>query len=296
MFDGFETRRIAVEGADIHYKRGGPPDGVPVVLIHGYPQSHLCWRDVAPALAEQFNVFVPDLRGYGASTGPEPDPEHLGYSKRAMANDIVGLMAEAGIDRFAVAGHDRGGRVAYRMALDHPDAVRRLVVLDMIPTLDVVERTSKDLALAVYHWFFLAQPVPLPETLIAAEPDYYIRWTINSWLGEGFELDADILAAYCQDFSHMSVIQAACEDYRAGMSSDLDDDRADRAAGRRIQCPMHVLWGAQSDDSRDLGHISTWQNWASGKVTGQALQSGHFLPEERPREVVHEIAKFLTDL
>jgi len=295
MFEGFESHRADVDGASIHYKCGGPPDGAPVVLLHGYPQSHVCWRDVAPELATTHNVFVPDLRGYGASTGPDPDPEHLGYSKRAMAADIVALMGEAGFDRFAVAGHDRGGRVAYRMALDHPDVIEKLMVLDMIPTLDVVKQTNKNLALAVYHWFFLAQPAPLPETLIAANPEYYVSWTINSWLGKGFELEAGAIASYCTNFGNMSVIQAACEDYRAGMSSDLDHDLSDRDAGRRIQCPVHALWGDQSDDGRDLGHIAAWQRWADGDVTGRALKCGHFLPEERPVDVAREIAEFLQN-
>jgi len=296
MFSNFETCRAEVGAAAIYYKRGGRSDAPPVVLLHGYPQSHLCWRDVAPELAEYFDVFVPDLRGYGASLGPVPDPEHQNYAKRAMADDIVALMAEAGHARFAVAGHDRGGRVAYRMALDHPDVVSKLAVLDMIPTLDEVERTDREMALSTYHWFFLAQPAPMPETMIAANPEYYISWTINSWLGEGFELAPEAMATYCSNFARMSVIQAACEDYRAGMSSDLDNDRADRETGRKIQCPLHVLWGDKSGQGRDVGHLKTWSEWTQNgtdQVSGKALNCGHFLPEEKAGETAAELVAFL---
>jgi len=296
MFENFETCRAHLGAAEIHYKRGGRSDAPPVVLLHGYPQSHLCWRDVAPALAQRFNVFVPDLRGYGASLGPEPDPDHQNYAKRAMADDIVALMAEAGHARFAVAGHDRGGRVAYRMALDHPDVVTKLAVLDIIPTLEAVERTNRNMALRTYHWFFLAQPAPMPETMIAADPEFYVSWTINSWLGAGFDLAPEAMAAYCDDFARMRVIQAACEDYRAGMTSDLDNDRADRAAGRKIQCPLHVLWGDESNQGRDFGHLKTWAEWSqngAAQVSGKALTCGHFLPEEKPVETEAELIAFL---
>ena len=291
MFDNFTSHSIIVNEAEIFLRCAG--DGPPLVLLHGYPQSHLCWRHVAPALAQEFSVIVPDLRSYGESRGPEPDVAHLGYSKRAMAGDIVAVMAELGFAEFALAGHDRGGRVAYRLALDHPERLTKVSFLDMIPTLEMAERTDKGLALATYHWFFLAQPAPLPERLIGAEPDFYIDWTIRSWLARDFEMEPEVMQAYCRNFHQPSVIQAACEDYRAGMSADLEHDAADRQAGRRITCPVQTLWGENRAKGRANDPVEIWRRWAND-VRGRPLDCGHFLPEEKPDEVISELREFFT--
>ena len=291
MFEGFETRRIATEGAEIHLVMGG--SGPPLALLHGYPQSHVAWHRVAPRLAESFTVVVPDLRGYGDSTGPEPDPGHQGYCKRAMAGDVAEVMAALGFERFGLAGHDRGGRVAYRLALDQPERVRRLAVLDMVPTLEMAERTDWAQALADYHWYFLAQPAPLPERLIGADPDFYLEHTIGSWLGAAGNIEAQAMAEYRRAFRRPSVIAAACADYRAGLTTDLAHDDADRAAGRRIACPLLALWGAEESDSGRHDYLAIWQGWAD-RATGRALQCGHFLMEEAPDETAAALAGFFA--
>src|SRR5271156_697146 len=216
MFDGFTSKRIATSGAEIALVQGG--SGPPLLLIHGYPQNHVIWHKVAPRLAERFTLVIPDLRGDGASSKPATDKEHLPYSKRAMALDMVELMRALGFDRFDVAGHDRGARVTYRLALDHPDRVRRAAVLDIIPTIEQYERVDRFGARTIYHWYFLAQPAPFPETLIGKDPDYFLGHELRSWSGLNSAFTADALDAYHAAFRNPEVIHATCEDYRAGIT------------------------------------------------------------------------------
>jgi haloacetate dehalogenase len=295
LFPGFTERRIATPAAEIAVWMGG--SGPPLLLLHGFPQTHACWHLVAPRLAAFFTIVCPDLRGYGASrfSGAET-PDHAAHSKRAMAEDQVATMAALGFERFFVAGHDRGGRVAYRLALDHPDRVAKLAVLDIVPTLEQFERMNAASALSAYHWLFLAQKFDLPERLIAGDPDFYLDWTIGSWVAPGGLLAPEAMAAYRRAFRDASVIHAACEDYRAGATIDCDIDRGDRDAGRRIECPLLALWGGRRSvgaAAAAAGPIDTWRRWARA-VEGGPIACGHFLPEEAPEPVAQALARFLT--
>lgn len=280
---------IAANGVALAVRRFGA--GPPVLLLHGYPQTHRMWHAVAPALAERFTVVCPDLRGYGDSAKPPGDPHHAAYSKRAMAADMAALMTALGHERFAVVGHDRGGRVTHRLCLDHPDRVTRAAVLDIVPTHTLFGRWDRAVALAYYHWTFLAQPAPLPERLIGADPDFYLEWKLGSW---GTDLDTfapEALDAYRQAFRNPATIHATCEDYRAGATIDLDHDAADRAA--RVRCPLLVLWGRQGLMHRHFDVLGTWREKAVD-VRGEALDAGHFLAEERPAETRAALRAFLT--
>ena len=289
MFAGFEQRRIATAGAEIALRIGG--SGQPVLLLHGYPQTSAIWHAVAPRLAEHFTIVAPDLRGYGASSRPPSDPEHVRYSKRAMAQDMVEAMAALGHDRFDLVGHDRGGRVAYRLALDHPSCVRRLALLDIVPTAEQFDRADKDGAIGIFHWYFLAQPAPFPERLIGADPDYFLRTLCGRWAGRTDALAPEAMAEYLAAFRDPEVIRATCEDYRAGATVDYALDAADRAAGRRIDCPLLVLWGGSG---RRRQVLETWSLWATD-LRGRALDCGHFLPEEAPEETAAELLAFFSD-
>ena len=285
-FDGFEERRIATSGAEIHLVTGG--SGPPLLLVHGYPQTHVMWHRVAAPLAERFTVVAPDIRGYGASSKPPAGSDGTGYSKRTMALDLVEVMAALGHERFRLAGHDRGARVSYRMALDHPDRVERLVTLDIIPTLDQFEATSAALARAMWHWFFLSQPSPLPERLICAERDIVLDSFLRSWSGSPGSISDAAIAEYRAAWTD-ETIRATCDDYRAGATVDCEIDAADREAGRRITCPMLALWGDRGG-RRDL--LEVWRRWADD-VRGSGLPCGHFIAEEAPRELLAEMVPFL---
>jgi len=290
MLEGFATRRIDTSEASIHLALGGA--GPPLLLLHGYPQTHVCWHLVAPRLARHFTVVCPDLRGYGESRGPAEDTaDHAAYSKRAMARDQVAVMSALGFERFGVTGHDRGGRVAYRLALDHPERVSRLALLDIVPTGEMVSRVDRTLAYGTYHWFFLAQPFDLPERLIAADPDFYLDWTVASWAGEGASLAPEAMARYRAAFHNPAVIHAACEDYRAGLGIDAALDAADKQAGRRIACPLLVLWGERRPERKADQWLSIWREWATD-VEGGPVTSGHFLAEERPDEIAARLERF----
>src|SRR5271155_4130114 len=290
MFDGFQSKRITTSGANIALVQGG--SGPPLLLLHGYPQTHVIWHKVAPRLAERFTLVIPDLRGYGASSKPATDKEHLTYSKRAMALDMVELMRALGFDRFDVAGHDRGARVTYRLALDHPGRVRRAAVLDVIPTIEQFERADRFVARAIYHWYFLAQPAPFPETLIGKDPDYFLYHSMQSWRGsEPFSPEA--LEAYRKSFRDPEVIHASCEDYRAGITCDCKFDEADRVAGRKIALPMLALWGVLGRPNRGAGILEVWKNWATD-VRGKGLECGHFIPEEAPDALTEELLAFFA--
>ncbi|HZA65877.1 MAG TPA: alpha/beta hydrolase [Geminicoccaceae bacterium] len=287
MFEGFETRDVLTGETSIRVRIGG--SGPPVLLLHGYPQTHAMWHRVAPVLAERCTVVCADLRGYGDSGKPASDPEHAAYCKRASAGDMVAVMAGLGFSRFKVAGHDRGGRVAHRLALDHPERLEALAVLDIVPTRTVFGATDQALATAYYHWFFLVQPYDLPERLIGADPVYYLRRKLGAWAAlEQFAPEA--LAEYERCFADPAVIHASCEDYRAAASIDLAHDEAD--LDRRIQCPLLALWGGRGVIEKHFDVLATWREKAAGPVGGRALDCGHFLAEERPEETARELLTF----
>jgi haloacetate dehalogenase len=283
VFDGFATEDVDTGEAVIHLRRGGA--GPPVLLLHGYPQTHVMWHLVAPLLARDFTVVAPDLRGYGDSSKPPTTADHEPYSKRAWARDGVAVMRHYGFDRFAVAGHDRGARCAYRMALDHPDRVERVAVLDVIPTADMYRRTDMRMALGAWHWFFLPQPYDLPERLLAADPEGF-------YFGSRRDLFApEALAEYERCLRDPRVIHAICEDYRAGATIDFELDEGDRGRNA-IACPLLALWG----ESGPLGRtdvLDTWRAWAHD-VRGAALPCGHHLPEEAPEETYAALREFLA--
>jgi haloacetate dehalogenase len=289
MLEGFSERRIATGDAELFVRIGGA--GPPLVCLHGYPQSHLTWRHVAPSLAERYTVVLPDLRGYGASEIPPSDEAHLNYSKRTMARDIVALMAALGHERFFLAGHDRGARVAYRLALDAPERVAAVAVLDIIPTIENWEAMDYRRAYGAYHWPFLAQPAPLPERLIGSDPEWYCRQQIGAWMDDPGAADAAALDAYCAAFARPGAVHAACEDYRAGYTCDLEHDRIDRDAGTRIAAPLLALWGAGRDGKRSAHFPAVWERWTT-ELTATPLPCGHFLMEERPHETARALRAF----
>ena len=288
LFPGFAPRRIRVSGAEINLVMRG--DGPPLLLLHGYPQTHAMWHRIAPRLAQYFTVVCPDLRGYGDSGKPESEPDHRTYSKRAMAQDQVEAMQALGFPRFALAGHDRGGRVAHRLARDHPQRVERLAVLDISPTAIMYGKTDMAFATAYYHWFFLIQPFDLPERLIGADPAYYLRKKLGGWGSAGLALfDPRALAEYERCFRDPATIRATCEDYRAAATIDLEHDAAD--ASRKLDCPLLVLWGAKGVVHRFFDPIADWKSVAND-VRGKALPSGHYLPEEVPDATCAELLAF----
>jgi haloacetate dehalogenase len=290
VLPGFGYRHVDVDGIAINCAIAG--SGPPLLLLHGYPQNHLMWRQVAPALARDHTVVAADLRGYGDSAKPAPDAEGRVYSKRLMARDQVGLMRELGFARFALAGHDRGARVAHRLVLDHPEAVERLAVLDIVPTRHVFRNVSREMGLAYYHWFFLAAPNGIPEQMIGADPAFWLNALIGPLLGAGASIEPDVLADYIRCFSDPGTIAASCADYRAAASTDLADDDESFAAGRRIGCPVLVLWGTQGFVGRGYQPLAVWQEYAAD-ARGTALPTGHFLPEEAPDLVLEALRDFL---
>lgn len=287
MFEGFERERVETTGAEIELVHGG--QGPPVLLLHGYPQTHAMWHLVASRLADDFAVVAADLRGYGDSSKPFGDRDHSTYSKRAMAADQVEVMDSLGFDSFAVVGHDRGARVAHRMVLDRPERVTRLAVLDIVPTRHVFETVNKDLATDYYHWFFFIQPYDLPETMIGADPSYYLRKKLGGW---GTSLDTfapEALAEYERCFD-AATIHASCEDYRAAASIDLVHDEAD--LGRKVECPLATLWGGRGVMERTYDVEAVWREYARD-VRGIPIDAGHFLAEEKPEETGQALVNFL---
>ncbi len=285
---GFDRSVIGVTGTDIAVAVAGT--GPPLLLLHGFPQTMAMWHAVAPMLAEHFTVVCADLRGYGASGRPDAGDDHAGYSKRAMAQDQVEVMSALGFDRFAVAGHDRGGRVTRRMCLDHPERITKAAVLDIVPTATVFATTDQALATAYYHWFFLIQPDGLPERLIGADPTWWLTETLRRWAAPGFEFDDAALADYARAFDDPATIHAQCEDYRAAASIDLAHDAAD--ADVRIACPLLVLWGAAGAMHRIYDVLGTWTD-EGVDVRGRALDAGHFLAEEAPEDTARELLGLL---
>jgi haloacetate dehalogenase len=267
--------------------------GPPLLLLHGYPQTHAMWHRIAPALAREYTVVCPDLRGYGDSGKPASDATHAAYSKRAMAQDMVDVMRSLGHPRFRLAGHDRGGRVAHRLCVDHPEAVGRVAVLDISPTRTMFAGTNRAFATAYYHWFFLIQPFDLPEKLIGADPLYYLHRKIGAWSGGLALFDSRALAEYERCFSDPATIHASCEDYRAAASIDLEHDDADVAADRKVVCPLLALWGDKGVVNRMFDPVRDWGAVATD-VRGKALPSGHFLAEEAPEETLRELRTFFA--
>ncbi len=287
MFDRFEAGSLKLPQSQVYYRKGG--SGPPLLLLHGFPQTHAAWHKVAPLLAERYTVVVPDLRGYGRSAGPEADAEHLNYSKRAMAEDVLALMQSLGFPRFFVAGHDRGARVGYRLALDAPHSVAALAPIDIVPTVEMWDRMGMAGALRSYHWAFLAQPAPMPETLIGANPTFYLHHLLQRWAGDYSALEAPAMADYERSFAQPATVMACCEDYRAGATVDVTHDRADRDAGRKLNCPVLAIWAIRYLSSQSP--LATWQRWAAD-VREVALDCGHFVAEEQPQACAQALAEF----
>jgi haloacetate dehalogenase len=284
---GFAEERQVVGDAAYHVASGGA--GPAVLLLHGFPETHRCWHAVAPRLAEQSTVVAPDLRGYGASRAPAGGPRGEGFTKREMAAELVGLMAARGHDRFAVAGHDRGARVAYRLALDHPDRVTRVAILNTVPTLEQFERMGPAASLGFWPWFLLSQPAPFPERLLAADPDAVLDHVFATWAGDPDAIGADARADYLRAFNP-ETIPAMCADYRASFHLDRGHDADDRAAGRRIAAPLLLVTGAEEVQLSDAPAI--WRRWADD-VTAVEVRGGHFVPEEAPDELTAALTAFL---
>ena len=292
MFEGFAERDLEVERGTIHARIGG--EGPALLLLHGYPQTHLMWHRAAPALASRFTIVAADLPGYGQSLRPPTGDDHAPHSKRALALDLVQAMGALGHERFAVAGHDRGGRVGYRMALDHPDRVSALAVLDIVPTAEVWAHADARLALGYWHWGFLAQPAPLPERLIAGDVDAYVDHHLAR-IGLGGDPEhypAFVMGAYRRQLEDPETVHAICEDYRAGATIDREIDERDR--GRQIGCPVHCLWGSRGALPFFYPDVlEVWRPWAA-QLSGRAVEASHFLVEDRPELVAAELAEFFA--
>lgn len=291
MLDRFSKDQREVNGVTIHFRHGG--SGPPLLLLHGFPQTHVIWHRVADALAERFTLVMPDLRGYGDSSKPPGDKDHANYSKRTMALDMVELMASLGYRRFDLCGHDRGGRVAHRLALDHPDAVGRLMVIDISPTRTMYEATDMRFATLYYHWFMLIQPHPLPETLIGNNAAFYLNYTLGGWGSSGSSyIDPAAMAEYERCFCTPEAIHAACEDYRAAAGIDLEHDRDHDE--KKLACPTHVVWGEHGVVGKLFRPLQDWQAKCALPVTGKALPAGHFIPDQVPELLLAEMNTFFT--
>lgn len=291
LFPGFATHWIATHAGRFFVRAKG--DGPPVLLLHGYPQTHVEWHKIAPKLAERFTVVLMDLRGYGWSGAPRSENGAL-YTKRLMAQDAIAVMEQLGHIRFSLVGHDRGARVAYRLALDHPERLDRLALIDIIPTAARWQAFNAAEALKAYHWMFLAQPEPMPETLIGGAAPFYVDFTLASWTAakDLSAFDPRALAHYRAALNEPSRIHAACEDYRAGATLDRATDEADQAAGKKIAVPVLVLWGGRGLGGGDASTLDVWRQWAHN-VQGQPIAGGHFLPEENPEATLEALLAFL---
>lgn len=294
-FEGFDARRIPADGIEIAVRVGGRRDRPPLILLHGFPQTHAMWHRVAQGLRDDFFLILPDLRGYGDSGKPPGGGDHAAYGKRRMAADMIAVADALQVGRFNLCGHDRGGRVAHRLALDHPDRVERLCVIDIAPTLDMYERTDMAFASAYYHWFHLIQPEPLPETMIACDPVAYLHTKLGRWGGQGLgHVEPAAMAEYERCFCTPEGIHGACEDYRASAGIDLELDRASRADGQRVACDMLVLWGERGVVNRLFRPLELWQSGCAASVEGRTMPAGHYIPEELPEDTATALRRFFS--
>ncbi len=291
MFEHFKKRQFSYDSIFINYVIGGA--GPPLLLLHGYPQSHIMWHKIAPALAKKYTVVVSDLRGYGDSSKPITDKQHSPYSKRAMAKDQVELMRSLGFNQFFLAGHDRGGRVSHRLALDHPQAVKKMVVMDIAPTYTMYKTTDMEFAQAYYHWFFLIQPADIPERMIGADPLYFLNKKFGQWGRDNGAFTKTAFAEYLRCLTP-ATIHASCEDYRASASIDLEHDQIDIDNGHKMACPLLAIWGDKGFVGRKYDMLSEWRKWAR-EVNGYSLPCGHYLPEEAPDETLAALLAFFDD-
>jgi haloacetate dehalogenase len=303
-FEGFDHQTLEVRGLPVTFRRSSDwaTDKPVLVLLHGFPQTHVMWHRVALQLQERYRLVMPDLRGYGDSSHATGDAEHAHYSKRAMAQEVVDLLDPLGVQDFYLCGHDRGGRVAHRLAVDHPTRVIKLCVIDIAPTLDMYEATDFDFARAYYHWFHLIQPAPLPELMIGGNAKAYLHAKLGGWGSQGLGyIEPEALAEYERCFCNPALnaqglpasIHCACEDYRASVSIDLQHDRESRARGEKIACDTQVLWGERGVVNRLFKPIELWQAQCAGRVSGQTVPAGHFIPEELPEQTVKALADFM---
>ena len=290
MFERFENLQIDANGTTINLVKGG--SGPPILMLHGYPQTHAMWNKIAPRLAEDFTVVCPDLRGYGDSAKVEGDPDHINYSKRVMAQDQVDVMQNLGFEQFYLVGHDRGGRVSHRLTKDHPDNVVKLVTLDIIPTRTMFQIVNKDFATNTYHWFFLIQPYDFPERVIGADPEFYAGRGFNRVKDADTVFTPEALNDYLRCFNNPGTIHAVCEDYRAGASIDLVHDDADFE--QKVNCPMLAMWSSTGYVGRTQDVLKIWQNYATD-VRGKSLTCGHYIAEEMPDEAYAAIKEFLSE-
>ena len=304
-FDGFEKHSTTVNGLTVAFRRSCDwANTRPVlVLLHGFPQTHVLWHRVAQQLKDRYRIVMPDLRGYGDSSHAPGQPDHANYSKRTMAQEVVDLLDALGVQDFFLCGHDRGGRVAHRLAVDHPNRVKKLCVIDIAPTLDMYNATDLTFASAYYHWFHLIQPAPLPELMIGGNAKAYLHTKLGGWGGHGLDcIEAEALAEYERCFCDPTpnanglpaAIHSACEDYRASAGIDLEHDRTSRAQGNRVACDLLVLWGERGVVQRLFKPIALWQAQCAGHVSGQALPAGHFIPEELPQVTAQALADFMA--
>lgn len=295
LFPGFRSETFSHDGLEFFARIGG--SGPPLLCLHGYPQTHVCWHRVAPALAEDFTVVAMDMRGYGQSTAPKGDAQHKTYAKRTMASDCIAVMRALGFETFHLMGHDRGARVGYRLALDHPQVLDRLILLDIVPTVEAFDRMRAESAHKSYHWLFLSQPHPMPETMISANPEYYLDYTLGDWAGsrgtDGLALlSSEALEHYRALLRDPARVHAVCEDYRAGIHVDRQLDAADREAGRKIATPTLLLWGSEYLGKSAVNPLDIWQGWCTD-IRGHEIASGHFLAEENPEATLGAIRPFL---
>jgi haloacetate dehalogenase len=290
FFPGFEQRRVTVGDNAFNVRTGG--GGSPLLLLHGYPQTHVVWHRIGPELARHFTVVCPDLKGYGDSAAPKPTADAGNYSKRVMGEEMLALMRALGHQRFAVVGHDRGARIAYRLALDHPEAVTKLGILDILPTSEYWDLADRHFVVDTFHWGLLARDDGLPERLIGHEPEFFQDYLMRLWAGDYGALDPEALKEYRRCFKKPENIAASCADYRAGYTIDDALDRADRAAGRKIGCPVLVISGEQYLHTGESEAVDVWKRWATD-VRGDTIQCGHFVAEEKPQEVLAALVPFL---
>jgi haloacetate dehalogenase len=290
FFEAFTLTEVPVPGGSIRLRHGG--SGPPLLLLHGNPQTHAMWHRVGPDLAQRFTVICPDLRGYGFSLKPPATPDHAPYAKRAMAKDMVAVMEHFGFRQFLLAGHDRGARLSHRIALDNPERVLKLAVLDIIPTLEHFERADMNFALGYYHWFWLAQPHPFPEWLINRAPEEWWRQHTSRDPDNPDLFHPDALADYLAAVRQPEMVRGMCEDYRAAATIDLADDRASRDAGAKVQCPTLVLWGQKGKIAAWYDALSIWRSYVANTVEGGAVASGHYIAEEAPAETLRWFDRF----